>query len=148
MKTTLIKIALIAVLGLTGLAGCSTPATRIHANPEAFARLSPEQQALVRAGQIGLGFDADAVKLALGEPDRIAIRTEPDGETVIWHYTAYEAVDGRILFSGFYHTRRAWWGWGAAYPYYLDYPDRRVRDRFRVEFKGGRVASITKELTR
>ena len=134
-------LALCAV-GLVWLAGCSTPATRIKANPEVFARLTPQQQALVQAGQITLGFDQDAVKLALGDPDRVAVRTDADGETTIWHYVTYEA-NGQILFTGYYHTGRHWWGWGAAYPYYLDYPDRHVRDRFRVEFKRGLVSAIT-----
>jgi hypothetical protein len=125
------------------LAGCSTPATRIKADPEAYNRLTPEQQTLVRAGQIGLGFDFEAVKLALGDPDRVTSRTSADGETVVWHYLSYEA-SGRILFTGYYHTARGWWG-GAAYPYYLDYPDRRVRDRFSVQFRNGRASAITQE---
>lgn len=141
----LFRVMVLATLGALCLAGCSTPATRIRAHPETFARLSPEQQALVRAGQIGLGFDFDAVKLALGDPDRVTTRTTADGETVTWHYLTYEA-DGRMLFTGYYHTGRGWWG-GAAYPYYLDFPNRQVRDRFRVEFKGGRVSAITQETT-
>lgn len=144
MKIThLIRLALISVLGIW-LAGCSTPATRIKANPEAFARLTAEQQSLVKAGQVALGFDFDAVKLALGDPDRVTTRTDADGQTVVWHYLTYEA-DGRMLFTGYYHTARGWWG-GAAYPYYLDYPNRRVRDRFSVQFKSGRVSAITQEL--
>ena len=144
MKTThLIRLALISILGIW-LAGCSTPATRIKANPEAFARLTVEQQSLVKAGQVALGFDFEAVKLALGDPDRVTTRTDADGQTVVWHYLTYEA-DGRMLFTGYYHTGRGWWG-RAAYPYYLDYPNRRVRDRFSVQFKSGRVSAITQEL--
>ena len=144
MKTThLIRLALISVLGVW-LAGCSTPATRIRANPEAFARLTVDQQSLVKAGQVALGFDFEAVKLALGDPDRVTTRTDADGQTVVWHYLTYEA-DGRMLFTGYYHTGRGWWG-RAAYPYYLDYPNRRVRDRFSVQFKNGRVSAITQEL--
>lgn len=144
--TTLRPIRLLLIVGLAsfGLLSCSTPATRIRANPEAFARLDPQQQSLVRAGQVGLGFDFEAVKLALGDPDRITTRTVADGDTVVWHYLSYEA-NGRILFTGYYHSRRGWWG-GAAYPYYLDYPARHVRDRFRVQFKNGRVTAITQEV--
>jgi hypothetical protein len=149
MKTSNFSRWLLAAgaLGALWLAGCSTPDTRIQSNPAAFARLTPEQQSLVRAGQIALGFDMDAVKLALGEPDRMSVRTDADGETAIWHYLSYES-DGRVLFTGYYHTSRRWWGWGAAYPYYLDYPNRQVRDRFRVEFRRGRVAAITEDLSR
>ncbi len=142
MKTRWLGLSFIAAWAAFGLAGCSTPATRIKANPDAFARLTSQQQALVQAGQIALGFDFEAVKLALGEPDRIAVRIDADGETVIWHYVSYEA-NGHVLFTGHYHTGRRWWGWGPSYAYYLDYPDRRVRDRFRVDFKRGLVAAIT-----
>lgn len=144
MKTNLVRLCLLAALGALWLAGCSTPATRIKANPEAFARLTPQQQALVQAGQIALGFDAEAVKLALGDPDRISVRTDADGETAIWHYVTYEA-DGHPLFTGNYHTGRRWGGWGPSYAYYLDYPNRRARDHFRVELRRGIVTAITQD---
>lgn len=131
-------------LAAAGLVGCSTPATRIKSNPEVYARLDARQQALVRAGQIALGFDFEAVKLALGEPDRVNVRTTADGETVIWHYLTFEA-EGRVLFTGHYHAARPWWGWRPGYAYYLDFPDRRVRDRFRVEFRRGLVSAITED---
>jgi hypothetical protein len=144
MKTRMPGRSLIAVFAALTLAGCSTPATRIRANPEVYARLTAQHQALVQAGQVALGFDFEAVKLALGEPDRMAVRTDADGETVIWHYLSYEA-NGHVLFTGHYHTGRRWRGWGPSYAYYLDYPDRRVRDRFRVEFKRGLVSAITED---
>jgi hypothetical protein len=147
------KTAFLPLLGLASAlllaAGCSTPASRIEANPEAFARLNPEQQSLVRAGQIGLGFSTEAVRLALGDPDRTTVRTDARGETVIWHFLTYEA-GGQILFTGHFHRgyRGGGWGWGASYPYYLDYPARTVRDRFRVEFHDGKVTAITREDSR
>lgn len=145
MKTTKLLIALLAALGAALLAGCSTVESRIKDNPEVFNKLTPEQQSLVKAGQIALGFQSDAVKLALGDPDRISTRTDADGVTTIWHYVTYEA-EGQMLFSGYYHFgRRGWRIWGA-YPYYLDYPQRTVRDRFRVEFRRDRVTSITQDL--
>lgn len=140
----MLRLLLIAG-ALNVLTGCSTPATRIRANPEAFARLSAQHQVLVQTGQVALGFDEDAVKLALGDPDRRSRRVEADGETAIWHYTSYH-YEGRMLFTGYYHTRRPWWGLGVAYPYYLDYPDREVRDRFQVEFRNGRVVAITEDV--
>ncbi|HLP25300.1 MAG TPA: hypothetical protein VK477_06465 [Acidobacteriota bacterium] len=128
------------------LCGCATPETRIKANPEAFARLTPAQQALVKAGSVALGFDMEAVRLALGDPDRVITRTDAEGERQIWHYCTYEA-NGQVLFTGYYHTGRNWWGGGWAYPYYMNYPDRTVRDRFRIEFTTtGKVAAITQEM--
>jgi hypothetical protein len=146
MKTFLPLLCLAGALLLA--AGCSTPASRIEANPEAFARLSPEHQSLVRAGQIALGFSPEAVHLALGDPDRTTVRTDARGETVIWHFLIYEA-GGQILFTGHFHRGYrggGWgWGWGVNYPYYLDYPARTVRDRFQVEFYAGKVTAITRE---
>lgn len=143
MKTKLLTPA----LGLAAIllaSACSTPASRIRANPDAFARLTSEQKVLVQTGQIALGFEPEAVRLALGDPDRTTIRTDAGGETVVWHFLTYEA-EGRLLFTGYYHRGRNWWGWGAAYPYYMDYPARTVRDRFRVEFFGGKVVAITRD---
>lgn len=144
MKSLHIRSIFLGVLAAIWLAGCSTPATRIKANPEAFNRLTPQQKTLVEAGQIALGFSEEAVKLALGDPDRVFVRTDTSGETAIWHYVTYEA-NGQILYTGYYHTGRYGWGWGVAYPYYLDFPDRRVRDRFRVELKRGVVSAITED---
>jgi hypothetical protein len=85
MKTTCFLSGL-AALGALGLVGCSTPATRISANPQAFSRLSPADQALVRAGRIREGFDSTAVRLALGNPDYVTERTSAVGRLQIWHY--------------------------------------------------------------
>jgi outer membrane protein assembly factor BamE (lipoprotein component of BamABCDE complex) len=148
-----VKMVVMMALAVAGLAlvGCSTPDSRIAANPTAFATLNPQQQALVKAGQVGIGMSADAVKLALGDPDRVTVRTDASGESQVWHYVTYEA-DGVYLYSGFYHRgygRRGWgggWYGGPAYPYYLDYPNRSVHDRFTVEFRNGLTTAVSKEL--
>jgi hypothetical protein len=124
--------------------GCSTPATRIHANPEAFARLPADQQTLVSNGQVAPGFTMEAVRLALGAPDRVTTRVAADGRTTIWHYVNYEAVGGPMYFPGYAGWYRGWGGWGGWYPYYMDYPTRwRGHDTARVEFRGDRVTSVT-----
>jgi len=48
------------------LAGCSTVEDRIKEKPYAYSRLSPSDQALVRAGQVRNGFTQDQVYLAWG----------------------------------------------------------------------------------
>jgi hypothetical protein len=135
----------VAVAGLL-TAGCSTIDSRISAQPAVFARLTPAQQALVKSGQVALGFDMDSVRLALGDPDHITVRTDANGQTQVWHYLSYES-GGVILYTGYYHHRH-WDGglwWGPAYPYYLDYPDRVVHDRFQIVFKDNKVISIEHE---
>lgn len=143
MKTNRISYLMLAALAAVSLTGCSTTASRIRANPEAFGRLTPEQQSLVKAGHVGLGFDKEAVRLALGNPDSVTTTLTNDGDTTVWHYASYEA-DGHLLYTGFYHAGRGWWGGPASF-YYLDYPNRRVHDRFSVLFRGDRVSSITKD---
>jgi len=142
MKTNPLFFA--AALGAALLAGCSTVCSRIQENPGFFASLPPDQQALVRQGKVGVGMEQATVRLALGDPDRVTVRTTAAGRGEVWHYVTYENSDGVILYSGYYHR---WWGlngWGS-YPYYMDYPLRRPHDRFRVEFAGGRVAAIEEE---
>jgi len=145
MKSKSLRCFLAAAVAAAFLAGCSTVESRIKDNPEVFNRLSPEQQTLVKAGQIALGFQSDAVKLALGDPDRVSTRTDADGVATVWHYLTYEA-HGQILFTGHYHYGRRGWGFWGGYPYYLDYPQRTVRDRFLVEFRRDKVTSITQEI--
>jgi outer membrane protein assembly factor BamE (lipoprotein component of BamABCDE complex) len=145
MKITKLCLLFAAAAGVLSFAGCTTPESRIRDQPQVFARLTPDQQALVKSGQVAIGFDMDTVKLALGDPDRITTRTDANGEVQVWHYLTYES-GGVILYSGYYHRR---WGggawWGPAYPYYLNYPDRRVHQRFRIAFKDGRVSSVERD---
>ncbi|HTX64667.1 MAG TPA: hypothetical protein VMD31_02775 [Opitutaceae bacterium] len=69
------------------LAGCvSTPADRIARNRAAFDSWPAPVQALVQAGHIAVGFTADQVRLALGAPDRITLRTTAAGTDEIWTY--------------------------------------------------------------
>jgi hypothetical protein len=147
MKTTrmllLASVAAVAAL----LAGCSTPDSRIAQSPEAFARLTPDQQALVKAGQIAVGFDMEAVKLAIGDPDRVLIETNAGGQHQIWRYVTYEDYQGTLIYGGYWHRYR---GWGAPYfwggvPYYDGYPAR-VHERLRVIFDTtGHVATIQQD---
>jgi outer membrane protein assembly factor BamE (lipoprotein component of BamABCDE complex) len=139
-------LALALACGAAFLANCSNVEHRIQHNPEAFGRLHPDHQALVRAGQIALGFSRDAVLLALGDPDHVATRTTADGVRTRWHYLSYEA-GGTVLFTGHYHFGRRGAWWAADLPYYLDYPERVIRDRFIVEFERDLVVAITREGT-
>jgi hypothetical protein len=138
MKTFLTFIALAAGLAL---AGCSTPETRIAKQPELFNRLTPQQQQMIRQGEVGVGFDMDMVRLALGDPDRVRERIDKNGRSEVWSYIEYEGSDGVLLYRGWWHRR---WG-GAFYPYYLDVPSRREHARDRVIFREGRVVSIERD---
>ncbi|MEY4939366.1 MAG: hypothetical protein RIQ93_1101 [Verrucomicrobiota bacterium] len=63
------------------------PDSRARRNPELFARLTPEQQAMVRRGNVAVGFSPEMVRLALGQPDRIQERTDVRNREV-WNYNS------------------------------------------------------------
>jgi outer membrane protein assembly factor BamE (lipoprotein component of BamABCDE complex) len=139
----LASIAICAAL----IAGCSTPDTRIKSSPDVFARLNPDQQALVKSGHIAVGFEMDAVRLALGDPDRVLLITNAAGQHEVWNYVTYEDYQGGIIFEGYYHRYR---GWGGPYfyggvPFYDGYPAR-IHSRIHIVFDAsGRVESIQQE---
>ena len=139
MKTLLAMLAMAA--GLIWLTGCETPESRIRQSPDLFSHLSPDQQQAIREGRVGVGFTPEMVKLALGDQDRVRIRTDATGRSEIWHYITYEGDDGVILYSGWYHR-----GWHDYYhPYYLDAVGRREHSRVSVVFRDGHVFSVEQD---
>jgi hypothetical protein len=154
MKHTQSLIAAAAFSGALWLAGCNaTPDARIQSNPAAFAQLSPQEQSMVKAGQVGLGFSADAVKLALGNPDRITLKTDATGQVEVWHYIETAYYDGAFLYGGPYWGGWGGWGrhgfWGGGWGgYWGPYPVGPVStyDHFRVVFRNGRVIEFNQEV--
>jgi hypothetical protein len=97
-----------AALFVLFLAGCDTPTARIHSNPGAFAQLPPDQQSLVQQGKVAVGFTADAVRLALGAPDRVTVRRSSTAQSEVWHYFDFDLVTAPYpLYYNFYSP-----GWG------------------------------------
>jgi len=146
MKTSRILVLFAAALAAFSFAGCATPASRIKKNPELFASYPAEQQDLIKQGKVAIGFDMDAVRLALGAPDRVRTRTNNDGTSQIWSYVTYETPDGMPLYRGWYHR---YYRWGdPVYPWYDGYAGRREHEHFRVVFdRTGHVAALEKEVT-
>lgn len=139
-------LRLLAIAGIALAAACSSPRERIEENPETFARLPVEQQELIKQGRVGIGFNEDAVKLALGDPDRVTQRVDERGTSVVWRYVEYDDA-GVPLYRGYYHRYYApYYAPFSAYPFYLDYPSRVERDVQRIVFRDGRVTAIEQEL--
>ena len=140
-------LVLAAAASLLWVAGCATtPESRIAQNPGEFARLTPDEQTMVRNGKVGIGMDADAVKLALGDPDRVTFETTDKGQFEIWHYETTVYYDGAFLYPGpYWGHRHPYWGgyWGPG-PWALNAPAA-VYDRFRIILANGRVTSIRQE---
>lgn len=84
MKNSLSLILSAAALALA--AGCSTVDSRIDKNRAAFNTWAPAVQDKVVKGQVDIGFTAEQVRVALGEPDRVFTRTSADGTSQIWSY--------------------------------------------------------------
>jgi hypothetical protein len=80
----------IALLGLTALlplfAACNAVNARIEENQGLFDTYPPDQQAMIRAGRIGTGFDRTQVYMALGP----ASTQRGIGSDEEWFYTQDE----------------------------------------------------------
>lgn len=74
----------LAILAFSA-AGCSTTETRANKSAE-FATWPIAVQQTVLAGRIDIGFTAEQVRVALGEPDYRSLRTTADGTTEVWGY--------------------------------------------------------------
>ncbi len=119
------------------LVACAAgPVQRIERDPAAFAALSAEQQARVREGAIGVGYDPTAVRLAYGEPDRIVERETAEGRSEVW---LYYAIVPALAGSGYCTP---------AFPYYgpsfycRSAAPSQYEEHTRVVFKDGRVVSV------
>jgi outer membrane protein assembly factor BamE (lipoprotein component of BamABCDE complex) len=137
MKTLLKTAILLAGAALWD--GCSTPESRIRHNPEAYSRLTPEQQSKVKEGKLTLGLDRAAVRMALGRPDRITERTDASGTMEVWHYLTFDHADVFVVSHNgpFYHRR-----WMTGYETVLmTAPSYSTRPRAKVIFRGGAVVA-------
>ena len=125
----------------TLLAACaSTPESRIEKSPDAFAQLTPEQQAKVRAGKVGIGFDAAATKLALGEPDKVLEKTTAAGDSEVWIYQDVYSYPAAGPCYGAYFRYSL-----PSYCFFGPPTVQEVKDRIRVSFEAGKVVSVERE---
>lgn len=130
-----------SLICLAALAGCASPETRIRDNPEGYARLTPEQQALVRKGDIGIGMPDFGVEMAMGRADSVTERTEAKGVVEVWHYKNRESNVTVVDYVGFYN------------PYYFPAfapvvvsNAQPAGDRVRVFFDQKKVVAIEREV--
>lgn len=148
MKTK--TIALLLMVAALVVAGCASPASRIRRNPELFASVPAADQELIKQGNIAIGFTPDMVRLALGEPDFIARRTDRSGTSEIWRYRGFDSS----MDTGFYGwgTWGGAWGpgprhpgWRGGWPAYYGWgwsPPPPMSDFLHVTIRDGRVVEI------
>jgi hypothetical protein len=104
------------------------------ANQRPSGGLTPDQRALVQQHQIGVGCDRAATKHALGVPDRVTLRTDARGATLLWHYEAAQYVDPRVFATSL--------NWRA-----LPFPTVKMRYGVTLAFdQRGRVSTINEDI--
>ncbi|MBI1374939.1 MAG: hypothetical protein GC159_19650 [Phycisphaera sp.] len=126
-----------AALALAAV-GCETnsPETRIESDPATYSTLEPREKQQVTHGEVEIGFSQPAVRIALGEPDRVSeIKTDAGVTRVVWVYR------GSFVRESPSEPREM-----LGYPQPTGAPPTYVReryDRIRVVFDGdGRVVAI------
>lgn len=129
------RILILATASAVLAACAATPQSRIERNPASFAALPPEQQARVQQGGVGVGFDEAAVRLAMGEPDRIVERETAEGASQVWVY--YTMLPG--LSSPYCGPEFLYYGF---YRYCGPVAPTQYEERARVSFKDGKVVSV------
>lgn len=87
-------LALLALAAALLAAGCQTPQDRISLNRDKFVTYPPDIQAKIQAGQVAVGFTADQVLIARGDPDKKILRETPNGTEEDWFYGDHRARVG------------------------------------------------------
>jgi len=147
MKTKSLLVILMTIALAFTLGACSsTPDSRIRRNQALFDTFSPEEQALIRQGIVGIGFTPDMVSIAMGTADQVRTRTVAQGEQTIWIYNRWfrEYVGHQHL--GFrrdmYFDPRIQ-AWRVFYtPVSAAVFQERVEETGRVVFMNGRVVAV------
>ncbi len=137
----------LAGLFLLAATGCNTLDRRIQQNADFIATLDPEDQELIRAGKVGLGFTPEMVQIAWGKPDRRQTSITEKGQTGAWIYvTRGSRYDGR-RFVGYerdtIYDRRSNTYRTYTRPVYVTTYRTIESESARVEFKDGVVTAIT-----
>lgn len=142
------KAAWTGVLLIVLLGGCQTVEQRIEENAAVFETFDPEVQEKIRAEEVGLGFTPTMVEIAWGEPDYKEVRRAEEGEVETWVYVDYESYYAGSRFAGYYpevyydsgtEIRRTY-----LEPYYVDLYETVEVERDRVQFRDGKVISVTR----
>jgi len=133
---TQIFVAVLAV-GAAGLtAACSTVESRTQSHQAAFDAWPADVQQKVRARKVDIGFTPEMVRVALGDPDRVAARTTAQGASEVWVYFDHGPHFSFGLGVGAVRGTSAY---GGDVAIGNDFRDEEVMS---VEFEGGRVSAI------
>lgn len=132
-----LALAGLALALCAALAGCSTIGSRIRANQELFDGYPPETQALIRNGDIAVGFTREMVEMAWGRPYRKDQVTGEDVSAEVWTWSRSVPGVGIGMGTGGYYGGGVGIGTGI-----LVGDSSRREDRAQVEFRNGKVVSF------
>lgn len=132
-----VSLLLLASSLLLLAVGCSSVSSRISKNRSEYETWPMEVREKVAAGQVDIGFTPDQVRMALGDPERVATRTTADGQSEAWIYRKSSPRIG-IGFGVGSYSRNSAVGVGVSSGGWPLRPDESKR----VVFEGGQVASV------
>lgn len=83
------------------LAGCASSSnSRVSQNQAQFNSYTPGEQAMIKAGQVAVGFDQDMTRMALGDPSRETTIDAAGGKQIVWEYRQLKPSLGVSLGGG------------------------------------------------
>jgi len=84
----LTSLAFAAAALILMVSGCGTDgiANRIQEKSAVFAALPPEQQQDIRKGYVQIGYTAEMVYMALGQPSKVKVKDTTQGKVGVWIY--------------------------------------------------------------
>jgi len=128
------------------LSGCDTFNRRAQEKAPTFERLSPDERAKLKRGEIEIGNSPDMVYIALGRPDAKREFTTARGHEMVWTYNTYHREYEGDVHAGY----RRYVVWDARIrryvvfyePVYAEVYSEHHEENIRVKFIDGKVAEI------
>jgi len=78
---------ILAIVSLSSLVACSTPASRIEDQKSVYSSYPPEVQQTIAQGKVAVGFTPEQALIALGAPRRKYSRKTEAATEEIWSYS-------------------------------------------------------------
>lgn len=143
MKRPFLFLAFASVLLLSA---CDTFERRSHEKAATFERLSPEERAKLKRGEIEIGNTPEMVYIALGRPDKQHESTTPKGHEMVWTYNTYHQEYEGNVHTGY--RRVVVWDPGIKRyvvffdPVYADVYSEHSEENIRIKFRDGKVVEV------
>lgn len=141
-RFSLLLVSLAAMLW----SGCDTFDRRAQEKAATFERLSPEERAKLKRGEIEIGNSPEMVYIALGRPDQKRESATAKGHEMVWTYNTYSREYEGNVRTG-YRRYVVWDPQLRRYivfhePVYADVYSEHSEENIRVKFVDGKVVEI------